>query len=207
MDEMKRTNGPANVVIEDGSAPTALARLAEGVAHGMRDRHGRHRDIAFACVGTDRSTGDALGPLVGERLRRLGMDEDAVIGTLEHPLHALNLAERLGPRLEQHPRPLIVAVDAALGPVSSIGSISVRQGGLRPGQGVGKDLPEVGELSITATVNVAAGALDAQVLQSTRLYLVHGLAETIGAALWWAAREVRRAEDLAPGVPNLAVAG
>ena len=196
---------PATVtVVEDASAPTALARLTDAFGRAFAERNASSRQVAFACIGTDRSTGDALGPLVGERLRRLGVPADAVIGTLERPLHALNIAERLGPKLEERPRPLIVAVDAALGPVSSIGSIAVRDGGLRPGQGVGKELPEIGELSVTATVNVAAGALDAQVLQSTRLYLVHNMAETIGAALWWVAREAGRAEDLRP---RLAVAG
>lgn len=198
-------DGPRRLaVIEDASSPTALARLADSLERALRERGAAHRELAFACVGTDRSTGDALGPLVGEKLRRLGLAEDEVIGTLEHPLHALNLSDRLLPRVEAHPRPLVIAVDAALGPVASIGSIAVRDGGLRPGQGVGKDLPEIGEISVTATVNVSAGALDAQVLQSTRLYLVHTLAETIGAALWWAAREARRAEQPAE---RLAVAG
>ncbi|MGI9540105.1 MAG: DUF1256 domain-containing protein, partial [Miltoncostaeaceae bacterium] len=58
----------------------------------------------------------------------------------------------------------------------------------------GKDLPEVGELSLTATVNVQAGALDVQVLQSTRLWLVQSLAELIGTASWWALSNVGRAE-------------
>lgn len=202
MDETRGKDTPSQV-IEDGTAPTALAHLASALEVALA-RHGAPgRDLAFACIGTDRSTGDALGPLVGEKLRRLGLGEEAVLGTLEHPLHALNLAERLTPVTERAPRPLIVAVDAALGPVSSIGSIAVRSGGLRPGQGVGKDLPEIGEVSVTATVNVAAGALDAQVLQSTRLYVVHSLAETIGGALWWAVRDGRQAE----GRPRLAMVG
>jgi putative sporulation protein YyaC len=147
------------------------------------------RPVAFACIGTDRSTGDALGPLVGQKLLRLGLDEDVVVGTLERPLHALNMAERLRPLLDQRPTPLIVAVDAALGALTNVGAIQLRSGGLRPGEGVGKDIPEVGELAITATVNVRAGSLDVQVLQSTRLWL----------ACWWALRNARRA-----GAPSLA---
>lgn len=34
----------------------------------VRRKHERE-DITFLCIGTDRSTGDALGPLVGARLR------------------------------------------------------------------------------------------------------------------------------------------
>jgi hypothetical protein len=73
---------------------------------------------------------------------------------------------------------------------------------------VGKDLPRVGEIAVTGTVNVQAGALDAQVLQSTRLFVVQELAETIGTACWWALRNVRRAAsalDEMPG-PELRVA-
>lgn len=186
----------------DGAHPGALAQLSVALEEALAALGAAARPVLFACIGSDRSTGDALGPLVGQKLMRLGGDEGAVIGTLEHPLHALNLAERVLPRLGASPRPLVVAVDAALGPMATIGSVRLARGGLRPGQGVGKDLPEVGDLSLTATVNVRAGALDAQVLQSTRLFLVQGLAETIGTACWWALRGLRRAAAAEAGRPD-----
>ena len=173
--------------------PAALATLSLALERELGALGAGHRPGAFACIGTDRSTGDALGPLVGQRLLKLGFDPAGVVGTLEEPLHALNLADRLRPLAEHPGRPLVVAVDAALGPSTGVGSVHLRRGGLRPGQGVGKDLPAVGELSVTATVNVQAGALDVQILQSTRLFLVQELAEMIGVACWWAHRNVRRA--------------
>lgn len=176
----------------NGNDPKALVTLSTGLEQAFLEARAHERDVVFACIGTDRSTGDALGPLVGQRLVRLGCPPESVIGTLQAPLHALNLAERLQPVATARPRPLVVAVDAALGAASNVGAITLRAGGLHPGQGVGKDLPEVGELAITATVNVSAGALDAQVLQSTRLFMVQELAETIGTACWWSLRMVRR---------------
>ena len=93
-----------------GTDPTALTTLSSALERALA-MHGAHeREVVFACIGTDRSTGDALGPLVGQRLRRLGCTAENVIGTLEEPLHALNLAERLGPLAEADPRPLVVAV-------------------------------------------------------------------------------------------------
>jgi putative sporulation protein YyaC len=175
-----------------GSDPTALTQLSMRLESALAARGAGEREVVFACIGTDRSTGDALGPLVGQKLLRLGCDRETILGTLEHPLHALNMGERLGALGERTPRPLIVAIDAALGAAANVGLIALRPGGLRPGQGVGKDLPEVGEVALTATVNISAGALDAQVLQSTRLYVVQNLAETIGTACWWALRSVRR---------------
>lgn len=172
--------------------PGALATLSLAVERGLEGLGAHRREVVFACIGTDRSTGDALGPLVGQRLLRLGFGQNAVIGTLEEPLHALNLRERLLPLLTRPAPPLVVAVDAALGPSSGVGTVHLRTGGLQPGQGVGKDLPQVGELAITATVNVQAGAMDVQILQSTRLYIVQELAEMIGVACWWAHRTLSR---------------
>ncbi len=180
-------------------APGALATLSLGLERELVALGAATRPVVFACVGTDRSTGDALGPLVGQRLHRLGYDEEHVIGTLEHPLHALNLTERVAPSLAARPRPLLVAVDAALGSLESVGTVRVRRGGLRPGEGVGKELPEVGELSVAATVNVRAGMLDAQILQSTRLFLVQSLAELVANACWWSVRSIRRSAQPAVG--------
>jgi putative sporulation protein YyaC len=189
--------------------PGALATLSLAVERGLEALGAARREVVFACIGTDRSTGDALGPLVGQRLLRLGFAPHAVIGTLEEPLHALNLRVRLLPVLTRPAPPLVVAIDAALGPNSGVGAVHLRRGGLQPGQGVGKDLPQVGELAITATVNIQAGAMDVQILQSTRLYVVQELAEMIGVACWWAhrtlSRRVRDADAAADAVEAVAV--
>lgn len=172
---------PYNIDVS-GDDPTAPQTLASSLARALVAHGALERPVVFACIGTDRSTGDALGPLVGQWLVRSGYDDARVLGTLEHPLHALNLRDRIGPLASSADPPLVVAVDAALGPRESIGRISLRRGGLRPGHGVGKTLPRVGDLAITATVNIASGACDAQVLQSTRLFVVQALAKTIGVA-------------------------
>ena len=174
-----------------GDDPSAVAALSMALEEELAALGAVARPVAFACIGSDRSTGDALGPLVGQRLERLGHPREGIIGTLEHPLHALNLSDRLAAVRHHASPPIVVAIDAALGPLRGVGTISLRRGGLQPGQGVGKALPAVGELALTATVNVQAGALDSQVLQSTRLFLVQGLAETIGTACWWALRNLR----------------
>lgn len=43
--------------------------------------------LLFCCIGTDRSTGDALGPLTGSLLTGLPSFPFEVVGTLEKPLH------------------------------------------------------------------------------------------------------------------------
>ena len=49
--------------------------------------------LILVCIGTDRSTGDALGPLVGTKLEQIDIQNLQVFGTLDEPVHALNLEE------------------------------------------------------------------------------------------------------------------
>ena len=50
---------------------------------------------AIVCIGTDRSTGDSLGPLVGTMLQEKTLSHFHVYGTLEEPIHAVNLEEKI----------------------------------------------------------------------------------------------------------------
>ena len=140
------------------------------------------RQVLFLCIGTDRSTGDALGPLIGSLLVENKSFPYEVIGTLESPLHALNLEETIETITYLHPHAFIVAVDACLGKSNSIGQLLVQTGPLKPGKAVGKELPSVGNLAIKGVVNVG-GFMEHSVLQSTRLHLSYEMGRTISRAL------------------------
>ncbi|GAX89126.1 spore protease YyaC [Effusibacillus lacus] len=141
------------------------------------------RKMVFVCIGTDRSTGDSLGPLVGSRLETLlAPDDCSIYGTLENPVHAVNLTETLQTIKRIHQNPFIIAIDACLGQLSSVGMISVGVGPLKPGAGVNKNLPEVGDIHITGIVNVG-GFMEYFVLQNTRLSVVMKMAECIAQTL------------------------
>ena len=47
--------------------------------------------IVFLCIGSDRCTGDSLGPLVGDKLKLLSLDNIYVYGNLESTVNATNL--------------------------------------------------------------------------------------------------------------------
>lgn len=143
---------------------------------------GLGRDIVLVCIGTDRSTGDSLGPLVGSELTRRGIPGAQVYGTLDLPVHAANLESTLDDIHARFSRPFIVALDACLGQVERVGFINVRPGELRPGTAVKKELPPLGELHISGVVNIG-GFLEHLVLQNTRLSLVFRMAETISAGI------------------------
>lgn len=48
-------------------------------------------EIVFLCIGSDRVTGDCLGPYVGYRLSQYQLPGISVYGTLNQPVHAVNL--------------------------------------------------------------------------------------------------------------------
>lgn len=171
--------------------PISLLKLQQTVSSMVSDLNpGWTRPLVILCIGTDRATGDCLGPLVGTRLKAL-CSRIELFGSLEHPVHATNLEETLSELYRSFPRALIGAVDACLGHTDRIGYINVRQGSLKPGTALKKSLPEVGDFHISGVVNVG-GFLEQMVLQNTRLGLVYKMADLIAKGLYLAHNSINQ---------------
>ncbi|CAM4215787.1 spore protease YyaC [Paenibacillus alkaliterrae] len=168
---------PYTTVNVIGILVNRLTAMLEELADG--------RPIVVVCIGTDRSTGDALGPLIGTSLSKYRSPHFSLFGTLEEPVHAMNLDDTLMEINRRFHKPFIIGIDACLGQVASVGSIQVGMGPVRPGAGVNKELPPVGDIHITGIVNVG-GFMEYFVLQNTRLHLVMKMADTISISLFTA---------------------
>jgi putative sporulation protein YyaC len=149
----------------------------------------RQQSIVWLCIGSERSTGDALGPLVGTELSRRGINN--VLGTLKAPVHADNLNEVRVTLRRDFPGAYVVAIDAMLGAFDKVGYIYVREGAVMPGAGVGKTLPPIGYMHIVGVVNIG-GTLEQMVLMTTPLSRVMVMADVIadGIGMVVAMREV-----------------
>lgn len=193
-------NTAGNPIQIDYTDIQAKSVLSNALNHHLVKRDPR-RPLIILCIGTDRSTGDALGPFVGTRL--LEQNHDCyVFGTLESPVHAVNLKETIQHIERSFVHPYIIAVDACLGQSSSVGKIQFAQGPLKPGAGVNKKLPEVGDVHITGIVNVG-GFMEYFVLQNTRLQLVISMAKVIADSIEQSIAnhvnsELVQAEDTSP---------
>lgn len=139
-----------------------------------------YEEMVLLCIGTDRSTGDALGPIVGHKLSHslLKYNYIHLYGTLDEPVHAKNLKEKTDHIYDSLNNPFIIAIDACLGNMERVGYITINEGPLKPGAGVNKSLPAVGDISITGIVNLG-GYMEYLVLQNTRLSLVMKMADTL----------------------------
>lgn len=142
-----------------------------------------NRDIVILCIGTDRSTGDSLGPIVGDKLKFLVRDHVFLYGNLENPVHAKNISEINSLIIKNHSNPYIIAIDASLGNLQDVGKVVIESKPLSPGLALNKNLPAIGHLSITGVVNIS-GSLEFMVLQNTRLYIVMKLAEVISSGVY-----------------------
>lgn len=144
-------------------------------------RH-QNQPLVFLCIGSDRATGDSLGPIIGYKLKQRHLSSAYIYGTLENPVHAKNLDEVIRTIHNTFDQPFIIAIDASLGKSSHIGYFTLGEGSLKPGAGVGKDLPHVGNLYITGIVNLS-GFLENSLLQTTRLHTVMSLADQISTGI------------------------
>ena len=78
-------------------------------------------NTVIVCIGTDRAIGDSLGPLVGTMSKNSNY-KYPVYGTLDKPIHALNIYESLQSIKKKHPDGNFLAIDACLGSKSNIGN-------------------------------------------------------------------------------------
>lgn len=163
-------------------SPEVFGNQLGELINEVRRRTGKEK-VIYLCIGSDRSTGDSLGPLVGHQLCRRWSDyrnttDTMIIGTLKEPVHAINLRKTMEIIHRYYRDALVVAVDASVGCEKNVGGITLGIGSIRPGMGVRKRLDEVGDIYITGIV-YGGSHPEPEILQSTRLSLVMEMAECI----------------------------
>lgn len=181
----KRQNQKNEIFYFDAEYNTEIRECAMTLRSLIRDvmTETKKKDVLILCIGTDRSTGDSLGPLIGHKLKEQSSGSFRVIGTLERPVHAMNLERSVKMVHTCYPDHVIVAVDASVGNQEHVGCVTLGKGALRPGLGVCKELQEVGDIFITGIVG-SYGNYDPLMLQSVRLSVVMKMADYISESVY-----------------------
>jgi putative sporulation protein YyaC len=130
------------------------------------------------CIGSDRITGDCLGPLCGHLLVNVYNTPCYVYGNLTFPITAQNLQTTLDFIKIRHHNQKIWAVDASIGKREDVGTIKLTTG-IYPGSYVGHNLPKSGSLGISACVSSDSN----NDFQTAKLGYVYNLADKIAQAL------------------------
>lgn len=146
-----------------------------------------HNFLIILCIGTDRCTGDALGPLVGYLLRDMDYDNIRVFGALDFPVHAGNVNDIIEHLYDVYMNPFIIAIDASwCKDEEKVGYINIRQGGLNPGEALKKNIQQIGDITISGVTSTTISddpETIYMVLSNVRLNLVMNMAESIASII------------------------
>lgn len=157
--------------------PNAIDELSCCLAENVK----KPNKALIFCVGTDKSIGDCLGPLVGTLLANKGLT-NPIVGTLQNPAHAMNLDTVIKNTKKQYPEHFIIAIDACLGYEGGIGDIQINNGPVHPGKGVKKKLEDVGDISIVGVVDTLENS-DLFSIKNIRLGFIMSMAEIIAESI------------------------
>lgn len=112
----------------------------------------KKEEIVVVNIGTDRCTGDSFAPFLGSYMEE-NKCNIPFYGTLENPIHSMNLKRELSKIKENHKSAFIIAVDASVTQnENKLEMIFIKNKPLQPGKGVGKELLNVGDLTLLYTV-------------------------------------------------------
>ena len=130
-----------------------------------------NEEVIFIGIGTMKCTLDSLGPRICSKLKK----KVSVFGTIESPLHAMNIKERVPILMEKNKDKLKIAIDSCICDEEKIGTVFIENKPVRPGAGMEKKLPEVGDYSIKIGVASTINALyppfkgDTEIIQTKRM--------------------------------------
>ena len=110
------------------------------------------KQTVVICIGSDRVSGDMLGPLVGSSLREEYHLPCPVYGWVGESVNGVNLEEYLCMIERRHKNSHLIAVDAALGKKKDVGKIRLKRGGIRAGGALDRPGGKVGDIGLVGVV-------------------------------------------------------
>lgn len=181
-------NQDSNHYIHQGIIPYnhALAPLLirnELFSHIPKDT----QHIYVIGIGSNQINGDSLGPFVGTLLQHKFPNHLTVLGNLQYPLDATNLASEYA-QLSLPPKSFVIAIDSVLGSKNIVQSILIKEGSMRPGEALGQQLPSIGDCSIMGVV-LENNPHDQSHLFHTNLHLIYTMTTNIAKGISLAVRQ------------------
>lgn len=119
-------------------------------------KHVLGKKIVIVNIGTDKVIGDSFGPLFGEMISERNYEHIISYGSFDNVFHALNLKGKVDKINEVHKDDFIIGTDATLIDPENpqyLKELTYKKGPIKPGQGVGKSLPPIGDMKITYAVD------------------------------------------------------
>ena len=122
------------------------------------------REPFFVCIGYPEHPYDSVAPRVGTMLKKAGYK---VLGTMESPLHALNIKDSELFINKYMSSFHVIALDAVITPSDYL--YRIKKEPCKPGAGVKKALPKIGESTIM--INPFYGKQYSILKKKTKVYI------------------------------------
>lgn len=141
--------------------------------------------LTFLCVGTDRVTGDSLGPIVGSNIEKFinnkKINNVKVIGSLEKNLNNTNIEE-----YTKNPKDITIVIDSAISNTYNIGEIIVDENNIKVRQALnnGKNINSNINIKCIVAKNFENEDANFLMLQNVKLGIVLNLAEKVSTNLY-----------------------
>lgn len=140
------------------------------------------REVVVLCIGSDKISGDSLGPLVGSYLREEFKLPYPVYGTEGYSVNGVNLDSYADMVRCRHKQSTVIAVDAAIGTKKDVGKVRLRRGGIKAGGALGSKRGYIGDIGIMGVVAEEGDNVMGSLL-SVPFEKVRHLAEQISALI------------------------
>ncbi len=134
----------------------------------------------IVCIGTDKISGDALGPLVGDFLVEIYDIDAFVYGKSRSNVNGVNFSAYHAHIQSHHSDSMIIAIDSCLGIKADVGKIKVTASGVRAGGALGKNNQRIGDIGILAVVG-EYGQDNFNILRNIDKIFVQDLAFSVAA--------------------------
>lgn len=142
-------------------------------------------DVApvIVCIGSDRVSGDSLGPVTGSMLKnKLAMPDVFVLGSLENTITAKEVKYLNAFLKETFFKRPIICVDSAVGSLSDVGVIKISDAPLLPGSGINKRLGKIGDVSVQGVV-AEKNLLSKSALSEVKMGMVYKMSDIISDSI------------------------
>ena len=142
------------------------------------------KETVVICIGSDKVSGDMLGPLVGSALRDEYDLPCPVYGAVGESVNGVNLDSYVRMIERRHKGAALIAVDAALGKEEDVGKIRLKRGGVKAGGAMARKSDPVGDLGIVGIVAKESAPKDVVAsLLAVPFELVESLAQGIAKVI------------------------
>lgn len=111
------------------------------------------KEVVIICIGSDKYIFDSFGPVLGQLIKEKRLLNIKVYGTLDNPIHALNLQKEFEIIRNKHKNSFIIGVDASVTTKNISERIAFLNKSIEPGLAFNKKLIPVGDCSIIFRVS------------------------------------------------------